>query len=258
MENSLTYTIFLSTLSLRRATCQLFLTKSITALFLSTLSLRRATALETDRPPARSISIHALLAESDVQLVSFYTPFWLFLSTLSLRRATRYSRSNKRCFFTFLSTLSLRRATSSLSYFQNFARISIHALLAESDPKITSSLRPGSGISIHALLAESDKSRSNRLFGKIGFLSTLSLRRATPDTGCRRTQTHHFYPRSPCGERRSIVPSSEPSAYFYPRSPCGERPLYPSKVTWLNTFLSTLSLRRATVKCHKKQFLFCS
>ncbi len=32
-----------------------------------------------------------------------------------------------------------------------------------------------------------------------------------------------FYPRSPCGERRSTaaLPSSTP--YFYPRSPCGER-----------------------------------
>ena len=57
--------------------------------------------------------------------------------------------------------------------------ISIHALLAESDIGLTC----GGGkieISIHALLAESDK------FGKLKpdigslFLSTLSLRRATP------------------------------------------------------------------------------
>ena len=178
MENSLTYTIFLSTLSLRRATCQLFLTKSITALFLSTLSLRRATALETDRPPARSISIHALLAESDVQLVSFYTPFWLFLSTLSLRRATRYSRSNKRCFFTFLSTLSLRRATSSLSYFQNFARISIHALLAESDEFPDGSAKAPANFYPRSPCGERRPCVLNSV-AVDGFLSTLSLRRAT-------------------------------------------------------------------------------
>ena len=56
------------------------------------------------------------------------------------------------------------------------------------------------GISIHALLAESDKK------------NVLSVTRST-----------HFYPRSPCGERRlSAVRSSSPSN-FYPRSPCGER-----------------------------------
>ena len=79
--------IFLSTLSLRRATTAApfdFIQQS----FLSTLSLRRATSY-----------LRALLSAP------------LFLSTLSLRRATsrdpafRYSS-------TFLSTLSLRRATA--------------------------------------------------------------------------------------------------------------------------------------------------
>ena len=103
------------------------------ALFLSTLSLRRATVLVWcscggacdfyPRSPCGErqrlglpgwlrvlISIHALLAESD-------------------RRRT-YQQGEEQA---FLSTLSLRRATSAeLRVFQ-VDKISIHALLAESD-----------------------------------------------------------------------------------------------------------------------------
>ena len=60
-----------------------------------------------------------------------------------------------------------------------------------------------------------------------------------------------FYPRSPCGER--LIGQMAIQAihnYFYPRSPCGERPANPLPITSPTTFLSTLSLRRAT-------FLFC-
>ena len=81
-------------------------------------------------------------------------------------------------------------------------------------------------ISIHALLAESDhisKTRSeriNRFLSTLSlrratktqssasslssFLSTLSLRRATHQLQDVSHQTVHFYPRSPCGERRQI------------------------------------------------------
>ena len=59
---------------------------------------------------------------------------------------------------------------------------------------------------------------------------------------------YHFYPRSPCGERqRSRSAGHKPNAYFYPRSPCGERPLESLTPTQTKKFLSTLSLRRATV-----------
>ena len=78
------------------------------------------------------ISIHALLAESDKKLINKSSKLSRFLSTLSLRRATirepTAARNDK-----FLSTLSLRRATW-LRCWQLAARdISIHALLAESD-----------------------------------------------------------------------------------------------------------------------------
>ena len=63
------------------------------------------------------------------------------------------------------------------------------------------------------------------------------------------TPTSHFYPRSPCGERRvNEIPNQRKIDHFYPRSPCGERPFWFSVVLKAPEFLSTLSLRRATGK----------
>ena len=124
-------------------------------IFLSTLSLRRATNYYTLLVHQNQISIHALLAESDLSSYSAKTMSALFLSTLSLRRATlSYFYIIK--ITGFLSTLSLRRATIVMVgplmfnlYFyprspcgERQCRhkkhlisqvISIHALLAESD-----------------------------------------------------------------------------------------------------------------------------
>ena len=102
-------TIFLSTLSLRRAT---FLSEKSTALpiFLSTLSLRRATPHGTGRPRQHCISIHALLAESD----SFgcYFAFHLRISIHALlAESDSLVVSLSYIYIIFLSTLSLRRAT---------------------------------------------------------------------------------------------------------------------------------------------------
>ena len=101
--------------------------------------------------------------------------------------------------------------------------ISIHALLAESDPKIR--LHPyGPGIiSIHALLAESDVRH-----------------RASPRL------KENFYPRSPCGERPAVRYTCVLVGKFLStlslRRATGHR--------WIECrhplFLSTLSLRRAT------------
>ena len=78
-------------------------------------------------------------------------------------------------------------------------------------------------ISIHALLAESD-------------IWTTTLEEVIPyfyprsPCGERRcyslrhsAQNRHFYPRSPCGERPPCCGWFEVIHYFYPRSPCGER-----------------------------------
>ena len=101
----------------------------------------------------------------------------------------------------FLSTLSLRRATKICKYVARRNVISIHALLAESD--IYCHLSGASySISIHALLAESD-----------GPWSTLPIGMAN----------------------------------FYPRSPCGERLVVDGHRVHITRFLSTLSLRRATI-----------
>ena len=125
------------------------------------------------------ISIHALLAESDcrysaccVGLLYFYPrspcgerlneipdqrKIDQFLSTLSLRRATymilpRYS--NVRYFYP-RSPCGERRV-----HYDNY---NLHCV-----------------ISIHALLAESDKPGERHASSRQEFLSTLSLRRATP------------------------------------------------------------------------------
>ena len=127
-------------------------------------------------------------------------------------------------FMLFLSTLSLRRATQGLQVRACQSEISIHALLAESDQKWPK----------------------------------------------HQTQTQNFYPRSPCGERRcsarcrywvlsisihALLAESDRTGgqscnstlvHFYPRSPCGERPIILTALLIPLTFLSTLSLRRAT------------
>ena len=56
--------------------------------FLSTLSLRRATWARGSRVTYVEISIHALLAESDTVALEDPESDFKFLSTLSLRRAT--------------------------------------------------------------------------------------------------------------------------------------------------------------------------
>ena len=124
-------------------------------------------------------------------------------------------------------------------------RISIHALLAESDTFCARGAGSERGISIHALLAESDTkaeyfdtamanfyprspcgerlSRAKRHAMHIVFLSTLSLRRATKNPPGRHKDIRDFYPRSPCGERRQVCYKMLMQSDFYPRSPCGER-----------------------------------
>ena len=169
-------------------------------LFLSTLSLRRATQQRGCFTSQLLISIHALLAESDlvkhnVQLAQ------LFLSTLSLRRAT-FSSSFRAGICRFLSTLSLRRATRSLkrpfgTMHRFLSTLSLRraticgaccsAIIRNFYPRSPCGERLEmaraqfaiSEISIHALLAESDLVVIIFWCSTMQFLSTLSLRRAT-------------------------------------------------------------------------------
>ena len=115
------------------------------------------------------------------------------------------------------------------------------------------------GISIHALLAESDVSfRRDNNIGSI-FLSTLSLRRATPKRPKHQTQTQNFYPRSPCGERHAHDFSTLHDIFISIHALLAESDLTISMVPLIpQIFLSTLSLRRATAKVHKTVGHFCA
>ena len=285
--------VFLSTLSLRRATWGGSRGGKTAALFLSTLSLRRATSFTGvswsqpsnfyPRSPCgerlhigrgcvmiHRISIHALLAESDPPAAASIPFCATFLSTLSLRRATAKSSIAAVPRALFLSTLSLRRATFRTprrskwgthfyprspcgerrllqNGFLDVAAISIHALLAESDARLAAfaqhgaedfyprspcgerrySLRPPPArgeISIHALLAESDHARVGVAAGAV-----ISIHALLAESDVLRQGLGSW------------------SSYFYPRSPCGERLCAEHHANSQQEFLSTLSLRRATM-----------
>ena len=283
------------------------------------------------------ISIHALLAESDDHALSVTGSESQFLSTLSLRRATTsqvptwfgmpnfyprspcgerpsilhkiladwdfYPRSpcgerrttgdccrdRQRISIHALlaeSDLSLPCCTDTTSadfyprspcgerlwdnrHFKNFKPISIHALLAESDSMpavIAFNIRnfyprspcgerllprcpPGSEcqISIHALLAESDDDQNCASSSGPLFLSTLSLRRATL-RGCRAwSRRRYFYPRSPCGERPGYCGCNPAAFGISIHALLAESDAPRTGSTYGDgQFLSTLSLRRAT------------
>ena len=102
---------------------------------------------------------------------------WKFLSTLSLRRATTHPVTIPVRVIISIHALLAESDLIALFDFPIVPVISIHALLAESDRLgLLGWLRVL--ISIHALLAESDGGPLS-CFGRITFLSTLSLRRAT-------------------------------------------------------------------------------
>ena len=104
----------------------------------------------------QSISIHALLAESDTMQIVIIVVDTLFLSTLSLRRATGGHQKQHGIFRISIHALLAESDLAVADLGKRDIGISIHALLAESDPHIRSTSPGRRGISIHALLAESD------------------------------------------------------------------------------------------------------
>ena len=189
---------FLSTLSLRRATS--FIVYSITGKYISIHALLAESDMSgTDFYRSAIISIHALLAESDRAYQRYFAPDENFYprSPCGERHAGVHHIRHHNNFYPrspcgerlimggpgmtilpFLSTLSLRRATTEMRLALDDIKISIHALLAESDvwgpqarapkgdfyPRSPCGERPTCrhtaqatmSISIHALLAESD------------------------------------------------------------------------------------------------------
>ena len=124
---------------------------------------------------------------------------------------------------TFLSTLSLRRATARCQQHRHSQRISIHALLAESDGTGAGNCWPVPHFYPRSPCGERPPC-SAMMLAAFSFLSTLSLRRATGLFQGPFSPEENFYPRSPCGERLMNSDILSGSCYFYPRSPCGERP----------------------------------
>ena len=173
------------------------------------------------------ISIHALLAESDCIALSSYTLDIHFNPRSPCgERPPALRLSGASC--KFQSTLSLRRATWHKGYNIAVPRISIHALLAESDSIRSIPVVPAA-ISIHALLAESDGRDARWLATYTEFQSTLSLRRATAlpfsTTPMICISIHALLAESDHG----IVHMPVLSSNFNPRSPCGERRLSASR-----------------------------
>ena len=105
---------------------------------------------------SQHISIHALLAESDAETAKTSNADTIFLSTLSLRRATFQGPRLVRHGVDFYPRSPCGERREQAIKAEQTARISIHALLAESDPQ--------------DLIAKELA---------LAFLSTLSLRRAT-------------------------------------------------------------------------------
>ena len=144
--------------------------------FLSTLSLRRATRAWPNIGPAKWISIHALLAESD--LYQHGRPARRVISIHALLAESDF-------------TVKVGRSNRN---------ISIHALLAESDANANFMVERVSYFYPRSPCGE--RLCSLGILGRAHqFLSTLSLRRATRTPPRARTSRSHFYPRSPCGER---------------------------------------------------------
>ena len=173
------FVIFLSTLSLRRATSAPAIKSCWSSYFYPRSPCGERLRVSVGDAHVCVISIHALLAESDQLLLD--------------RGLTRDDIS--------IHAL-LAESDKNTSIAGRITEISIHALLAESDnqckidqkrssnfyPRSPCGERQSSGwgipnwesISIHALLAESDlPTASAWTLGGV-FLSTLSLRRATP------------------------------------------------------------------------------
>ena len=171
--------IFLSTLSLRRAT-SVPCVVSKRGKFLSTLSLRRATPVRQRPCFIHEISIHALLAESDSRQYRTGTRHRHFYprSPCGERPDTQKGGA---VWINFYPRSPCGERRGGRIRQPRRSRISIHALLAESDCTSSHQRRSSAGISIHALLAESDDVPTKYL-------------KLSAD----------FYPRSPCGERRMV------------------------------------------------------
>ena len=206
--------------------------------------MRRATQVNQTCRTKISISIHALLAESDIH----YDNYNLHCVEISIHALLAESDGGSSVGswprVIFLSTLSLRRATEVNNPVAASTSISIHALLAESDSAPRFTPAPSRNFYPRSPCGERlDEIPYQRQINQ--FLSTLSLRRATPSppqngssikflsTLSLRRATNELLEQSASYNIsiHALLAESDAaeSAFvgnqvnFYPRSPCGER-----------------------------------
>ncbi len=173
------------------------------------------------------------------------SPLEVFLSTPSARRATFWggfsfwlpvnfyprpprggrppAHPDGLHIIVFLSTPSARRATAAEIFWQELAKISIHALREEGD--LLPCIRPPLvvQISIHALREEGDSGGGWK--GRHRDISIHALREEgdCPHPRCQ-AAADDFYPRPPRGGRHQHPQNGFMQRYFYPRPPRGGRP----------------------------------
>ena len=171
--------IFLSTLSLRRATGDAFYLDLVSGISIHALLAESDVFCQCKKRVGSCISIHALLAESDNHATLDAGGNDLFLSTLSLRRATWRGTG----YPPQLPDFYPRSPCGERPHFHLYTDLIVSNFYPRSPcgERLQGQCPPGKEpvISIHALLAESDHSVRPSSCPAYRFLSTLSLRRAT-------------------------------------------------------------------------------
>ena len=236
--------LFLSTLSLRRATTRRTYQQGEKQAFLSTLSLRRATGCLKLLATLIPISIHALLAESDEPprvirepANNFYPrspcgerPLEILLPCLAIHNFYPRSPCGERqesqppCarpttnFYPRSPCGERRYARSNGPNFPNFYP---RSPCGERQNRP----RPSTGIDNfypRSPCGERQPSSTRKLTNLMISIHALLAESDRVKSGQQRSP-RNFYPRSPCGERPRPIPAVTRVANFYPRSPCGER-----------------------------------
>ena len=192
------------------------------------------------------ISIHALLAESDQAAKPDIPGKRRFLSTLSLRRATGRVHYGQRCHPDFYPRSPCGERRDNTGHSNRHWKISIHALLAESDDTVGGKSYKLLKISIHALLAESDRFKhkaSPRLYISIhALLAESDGDLVHIDDDSIRISIHALLAESDC----TITTFTQLRKRFLSTLSLRRATMKADPASWFEQFLSTLSLRRAT------------
>ena len=183
--------------------------------------MRRATNGHEQAPYKVWISIHALLAESDYSTQKKINPASISIHAL-LAESDRQVKQTCQAKLSISIHALLAESDTDAQSLAVTTLISIHALLAESDEVSGDTWARGSNFYPRSPCGERQE-RYGSADGTCRFLSTLSLRRATHYT-YRQGERHAFL--STLSLRRATICQEQQAeffAHFYPRSPCGER-----------------------------------